>query len=240
MNNTDKGIELYYDFHIHSCLSPCGSDEMTPQMIVDCALAKELDCIAITDHNISGNCLTAIRYAEGKDIVVLAGMELQTAEEIHVICLFPSIDNALNFESYVRSALPPIKNDIRYFGNQTGIRPDGSTYEENQMLAVSSDIPLYGLYTLVSSYGGLAIPAHIDRTSFSIGSVLGVLDKDMGFPLVEVWKDPTLADKAGIPYIQSSDAHNIDAFFEREYHSFFAEEKSPEGIFKALEKISSN
>jgi PHP family Zn ribbon phosphoesterase len=210
---------------------------MTPQMIVDCAIAKELDCIALTDHNISGNCLSAISYAQGKDLIVLPGMELQTSEEIHVICIFPDIERAVPFESYVRSTLPPIKNDIRYFGNQTGVRPDGTTYEEEQMLAVSSDIPLYGLYPLVESYGGMAIPAHIDRTSFSIGSVLGMLDKSMGFPLVEVWKDPSLADAAGIPYIQSSDAHNIDAFFEREYHSFIADEKSADGIFRALKNI---
>lgn len=237
MNITDNGIALYYDFHIHTCLSPCGSDEMTPQMIVDCAIAKELDCIAITDHNICGNCLAAMKYAEDKDLIVLPGMELQTSEEIHVICLFPTIDNALKFESFVKSELPPIKNNIRYFGNQTCIRPDGTTYEEEQMLAISSGIPLYGLYPLVCSYGGIAIPAHIDRTSFSIGSVLGVLDKDMGFPLVEVWKDPSLAVSAGIPYIQSSDAHNIDAFFDREYHFFTAQDKSVNGIFTALKNM---
>ena len=237
MNIKQNGTELYYDFHIHSCLSPCGSDEMTPQMIVDCAVAKELDCIAITDHNISGNCMTAIKYAEDKDIIVLPGMELQTSEEIHVICLFPTIDKAIFFEKYVKSKLPPIKNDARYFGKHTCILPDGTTYEEEQMLMVSSDIPLYGLYSLVENYGGIAVPAHIDRTSFSVGSVLGGIDRDMGFPLVEVWKDPSLADFAGIPYIQSSDAHNIDAFFESAYHSIFAEEKSVDAIFKVLKNM---
>ena len=83
-----------------------GANRMTPQMIVDCAIAKELDCIAITDHNICGNCLAAMKYAEDKDLIVLPGMELQTSEEIHVICLFPTIDNALKFESFVKSELP--------------------------------------------------------------------------------------------------------------------------------------
>ena len=234
-----SGKEIFYDFHIHSCLSPCGSEEMTPQMIVDCALAKELDCIAITDHNISSNCLPALKYAEDKKIIVFPGMELQTTEEIHVVCLFVGIKEACDFAEYVRTKLPPIKNNPSVFGHQTCVLLDGSTYEEEQMLLVSSDIPLYGLYKLVESFGGIAIPAHIDRTSFSISSVLGVLDKDMGFPLVEVWKDPLIADMAGIPYIQSSDAHNIDSFFDCEYHSFYAEDKTADAIFAALKQMGS-
>lgn len=230
-------IELLYDFHIHSCLSPCGDDEMTPQMIVDCAIAKELDCIAITDHNISGNCAAAIKYAEDKDIIVLPGMELQTSEDIHVVCLFDDLDNALDFESYVRSTMPPMKNNRSVFGNQICILPDGSTYEEEQMLLVGSGIQLYGLYELVSAYGGIAIPAHIDRDSFSVGSVLGVLDPYMGFPIVEVWKDSALADAVSVPYIQSSDAHNIDMFFDREYHSLFADEKTVSSVFNALKTM---
>jgi len=233
MNN----VELLYDFHIHTCLSPCGDDEMTPQMIVDCAIAKELDCIAITDHNISGNCAAAMKYAEDKDLIVLPGMELQTSEDIHVVCLFDDLYNALDFESYVKSTLPPLKNDASVFGHQTCIRPDGSTYEEEQMLLVGSGIPLYGLYELVSAHGGIAIPAHIDRESFSVGAVLGMLDPYMGFPLVEVWKDSSLADAASVPYIQSSDAHNIDMFFDREYHSISAEDKSISAVFKALKTM---
>lgn len=230
-------VEILYDFHIHSCLSPCGDDEMTPQMIVDCAIAKELDCIAITDHNISGNCASAIKYAADKDIIVLPGMELQTSEDIHVVCLFDDLQNSLDFEAYVKSTMPPMKNDASVFGNQICILPDGTSYEEEQMLLVGSGIPLYGLYELVSAHDGIAIPAHIDRESFSVGSVLGMLDPYMGFPLVEVWKDPTLANAVSIPYIQSSDAHNIDMFFDREYHSLLAEEKSVSAVFNALKTI---
>ncbi len=233
----ESKTEIFYDFHIHTCLSPCGSDEMTPRMIVDCALAKELDCIAITDHNISSNCLSAIEYAEDKDIIVFPGMELQTSEEIHVVCIFKEIEDSLRFAEYVKTRLPGIDNNPDVFGHQTCVLPDESTYEEKQMLLISSDIPLYGLYGLVESYGGIAIPAHIDRTSFSVSSVLGTLDKDMGFPLVEVWRDPTLADKAGIPYIQSSDSHNIDTFFEAEYHSFYSPQKTPDAIFDSLKNM---
>lgn len=236
----ETSVELCYDFHIHSCLSPCGCDEMTPQMIVDCALAKELDCIAITDHNISANCPAAIKYAEGKGLIVLPGMELQTSEDIHVVCLFEQLDNAMRFESYVRSNMPEMNNKASVFGNQICILPNGTSYEEPQMLLISSGIPLYGLYDLVASFGGIAIPAHIDRTSFSVGSVLGTLDRYMGFPLVEVWKDPVLANNAQIPYIQSSDAHNIDRLFDSEYHSLFAEEKSAKAVFSALKNMGSN
>ena len=44
-------MKLYYDLHLHSCLSPCGSDDMTPaDLAAMCALAG-LDVVALTDHN---------------------------------------------------------------------------------------------------------------------------------------------------------------------------------------------
>ena len=42
---------LYYDFHIHSALSPCGDADMTPNNIVGMASIKGLDAIAVSDHN---------------------------------------------------------------------------------------------------------------------------------------------------------------------------------------------
>jgi len=232
-------MELLYDMHIHSCLSPCGSDDMTPQTIVDCAVAKELDVIALTDHNTSGNCRELFNCAKESGLVVLSGMELQTSEEIHVVCLFDTLEKSYEFDKYVSERLPQMENNPKIFGNQILFGENG-TSEENRMLLVSSDISLYGLYGLLKSFGGVAIPAHIDRDSFSVKSVFGVLDKDMGFPLVEVWNDSSLADNANIPFIQSSDAHNIDAFFDREYHSLNADEKTAESVLKALYEASVN
>jgi len=41
--------QLYYDLHLHSCLSPCGDDESTPGNIVGMAVVKGLQVIALTD-----------------------------------------------------------------------------------------------------------------------------------------------------------------------------------------------
>ena len=42
-------MNIYYDFHIHSCLSPCGDDDNTPNNIVNMALIKGLNAIALSD-----------------------------------------------------------------------------------------------------------------------------------------------------------------------------------------------
>ena len=101
---------LFYDFHIHSCLSPCGDDEMTPANLVGMAKVKGLDVIALTDHNSCRNCPAAIVHGEQYGITVIPGMELCTVEEVHVICLFPDLPSALAFDAYVYERLLPIRN----------------------------------------------------------------------------------------------------------------------------------
>lgn len=94
---------LYYDLHLHSCLSPCGDDDMTPANIVGMAAVKGLDVIALTDHNSCKNCPAAIHHGQQYGVIVIPGMELCTIEEVHIICLFPELDAALAFDQYVYS-----------------------------------------------------------------------------------------------------------------------------------------
>ncbi|MDR2932189.1 MAG: PHP domain-containing protein, partial [Oscillospiraceae bacterium] len=103
-------MTLRYDFHLHSCLSPCGDNDMTPCNIVNMAKLLELDIIALTDHNTTGNCRAAMAAGAKIGLVVVPGMELCTAEEIHAVCLFPDIDSAERFDAMVRPGIPPIKN----------------------------------------------------------------------------------------------------------------------------------
>ena len=109
---------LSYDLHIHSCLSPCGEDDMTPANIAGMAKVIGLDVIALTDHNSCKNCPAIVRAAQEYGITVLCGMELCTAEEVHVLCYFPTLDNAMDFDSYVYGCIPDLPNTPALFGNQ--------------------------------------------------------------------------------------------------------------------------
>ena len=111
-------MKLYYDLHIHSCLSPCGDNDMSPYNLVNMAKIFGYDIIALTDHNTCKNCGSAMKIGEKIGITVVPGMELCTSEEIHCICLFPELKNALSFSDYVKSTLPPVKNREKIFGNQ--------------------------------------------------------------------------------------------------------------------------
>lgn len=107
-------LQLTYDFHIHTCLSPCADDDMTPTNIVMMAALKGLDVIAITDHNTCKNCKASIEIGKKNDILVLPGMELTTSEEVHVICLFADLEDAMRFDTYVYERLIKVKNKKTY------------------------------------------------------------------------------------------------------------------------------
>ncbi|MBR2877233.1 MAG: PHP domain-containing protein, partial [Clostridia bacterium] len=99
-------MTLFYDFHIHSGLSPCGDNEMTPNNIVNMAKLYDLDAIALTDHNSTLNCKAVMEAGEEIGLIVIPGMELCTSEEVHIVCLFPDLKSAVKFGDYVRSTLP--------------------------------------------------------------------------------------------------------------------------------------
>ena len=110
--------QLYYDLHLHSCLSPCGDNDMTPSNIAGMAALKGLDVIALTDHNSCRNCPALLRAAAHFGLVALPGMELCTMEEVHVLCLFANLNDALDFDAAVYSHILPIDNDEALFGQQ--------------------------------------------------------------------------------------------------------------------------
>ena len=94
-------VELSYDLHIHSCLSPCGDDDMTPGNIVGMSAIKGLDVIAVTDHNSCRNCPAVLKLAEQYGVLAIPGMELTTAEEVHAVCLFSELSAAMEFDRFV-------------------------------------------------------------------------------------------------------------------------------------------
>jgi len=208
-------MKFYYDLHLHSCLSPCGDDDATPANLAGmCALAG-LDIVALTDHNTAGNCRAFQKACEKYGLLALCGMELTTAEEVHVVCLFPDADSAEAFSSHVYDCLPPFSNDREIFGPQIYMdEADGVLGEEARMLSGATSIGVYEVCDLVAGFGGVCFPAHIDRPSYSLISQLGMWDPYIPFPLAEVSSvcppDFRLRpDLEGVTLITDSDSHSL-------------------------------
>lgn len=218
-------IPVFYDLHLHSCLSPCGDADMTVNNILNMSLLKELEMIALTDHNTCRNCPALMQAAQGTGLVVVPGMELSTAEEVHVVCLFPALENAMAFDRYVYDRLPPVANRPHIFGEQMILdAEDHPVGTVDKLLVNATSIGIAALPGLMREYGGLCFPAHIDRASYSVLSNLGFLPPECGFRAVEV-ADPAhfFADgeHAGIredyTVVASSDAHCLEQISEREH-----------------------
>ncbi len=179
-----------YDLHTHSCLSPCGSDDMTPSNLVNMAALSGCDIVAITDHNTCKNAPAAMKVGEEVGILVVPGMELCTSEEAHVVCLFETLDGALDFGRYVYEHMPHVPNKPEIFGEQRILNEEDELVgiEEN-LLLVSSFIGVNQVADLAAGYGGVAFPAHVDRDSYSVVASLGAIPPEAGFSACEITRD---------------------------------------------------
>ena len=211
-------MKLFYDFHIHSCLSPCGDNEMTPFNLVNTAKIFGYDIIALTDHNSCRNCRAAVQAGKTADITVIPGMELCTSEEIHVVCLFPDCDAAEAFGAFVYEHIPPIKNRTEIFGDQLVMdSTDNILDTEPLLLNTASDLMIDDVPALVRSYGGACFPAHIDRSSYSVISSLGDSHETLDVTAFELTPAADEADflarypaTRGKLILRDSDAHYLE------------------------------
>lgn len=206
------------DLHVHTVLSPCAEVEMIPPLIVDAALEMGITLIAVSDHNASANIVAVQKAAQKTQLVVLPGMELQTREDVHSLCLFDSLDQIGKFQKIVDSTLPRIRNQSDHFGAQFVVDESGDfLLEEEQLLITASSLSLNEAWKIVSDLGGLFIPAHIDRKSFGLIESLGFLPLDIPFEAVEISRHLTPAQAlqsipsiASTPIIQNGDAHRLN------------------------------
>lgn len=226
-------MKLYYDFHIHSCLSPCGDEDNTPNNIVNMALLKGLNVIALADHNTGKNCPAVMALGRKNGLVVLPAMELTTSEDIHILCLFERYEDLQKLEEYISSRRMKIANRPEVFGRQLIMNEkDEVIGEEEHLLIVSSGVSVEDVAALVKGFGGIAIPAHIDKQSNGIIGVLGFFDDSLGFEMVEC----TVDSGVKLPQITDSDAHYLWDISEAE-HFIEAETCSARGVFAALKKL---
>ena len=201
------------DLHIHTALSPCAFEEMTPVAIVQAAMREGLDMIAICDHNSAGNVRATQEAARG-NTAVLAGIEITTSEEAHVIGLFPDATAACAVGDQVRATLPERRDASRKFGQQLLMNASGAVLgAESKMLSSASGFALHDAVKLIKKHHGLAIAAHLDRPSFSILSQLGVFPAQSDLDAIEISAAAAAASRAhefrsfGLPVITSSDSH---------------------------------
>lgn len=213
---------VHYDLHVHSCLSPCADDDMTPHSIAGMAVLGGLDVIALTDHNTCLNCPALMEACREYGIVPVPGMELTTAEDIHLVCLFPALEDALAFSEEVRAHRLLVQNRKNVFGNQFIVDgQDEIVGEEAYLLINATDLSLDGAAALVSAFGGACFPAHIDRESNGMLAILGAFPDSPDFKCVEL-NDRASRERIERDYqmgnrrvLVSSDAHQLGNINER-------------------------
>ncbi len=177
----------YVDLHIHSCLSPCADNDNTPNNLAGMAVLSGIGIMALTDHNTCKNCPAFFAAAKKQGIVPIAGMELTTAEDIHMICLFPTLKSAMEFDGAVEKRRILIENRPDIFGEQLILdENDEVTGEEPYLLSNATDITLEESFALAKAHGGICYPAHIDRQANGIIATLGAIPKELPITCVEL------------------------------------------------------
>jgi len=207
----------FADLHVHTVLSPCGEVEMIPPLIVRQARRIGLRVIAVTDHNSAENASAVMRAADGSGITVLPGMEVQTREEAHIVCLFDSLEQVHGWQDTVYRHLPDQENPEAVFGPQFVVDETGRFIRHNRrLLLASTSLTVEQVVQGVTRHGGMCIAAHVDRPSFSLLGVLGFIPPGLDLAAAEITSrlSPEEAydrfpQLAGRPLIVSGDAHRL-------------------------------
>ncbi len=211
-------MKIKYDLHIHSCLSPCAENDMTPNSIAGMAMLGGVRVAALTDHNSVKNCPAFYEACRKYGVVPIAGMEITTAEEIHVVCLFPTLEAAMEFGELVDAGRMKIKNRTDIFGQQLIMNAEDEVIgEEEHLLLSASDMDIFTVADEVFSRGGAAYPAHIEKPTDSIIAMLGDIPREAGFFSAEV-KDLDRLDDLILKYpilkemtiVSDSDSHMLE------------------------------
>lgn len=221
----------YYDLHVHSCLSPCADDDMTPNNIAGMAAIKGLQIVALTDHNTTKNCRAFYAAARRNGIIPIAGMEMTTAEDVHLVCLFPTLEAAEEFDAAYQQYRVLYKNRPDIFGEQPILdENDEKIGEEENLLLNASTLSIDEAYALLGQYGAVVFPAHIDRDENGIIAALGWLPETPHFECVEfrdnanVESYSKMYDLDGKRILTDSDAHYLWDISEAENYLVLEDE----------------
>ncbi len=214
-------IHLATDLHIHSCLSPCGDADMTPNNIANMAALKGLEMISLTDHNSTRNLPAMDAVCKRIGMLFVPGIEVQTVEEVHLLCYFADLERAMRFGALMEDALEPIRNNMEIFGAQSVCDSEDEIMQQCDVLLMQSvRYNILEVFEYVQSMGGLCVPAHINRQANSLLYILGFFPPEPDFTTVELsTKAPSPKMDLGRRHILfSSDAHYLDDILEADNH----------------------
>ena len=205
------------DLHIHTALSACGSDEMTPPRILLTAERAGLALVGVVDHNTAGNARAVLDAAPAFAVQVLVGLEVESAEGVHVLALFADADAAAEMDNMVARHLPGLPNSPELFGEQTLLNEWGDLAGlDTRLLAAGTDLDLAGIITATLELGGLALPAHVNRSASGLLPILGFVPPGLQAPALEISRHITPGEArrqwpelANWALLTSSDAHQI-------------------------------
>jgi len=234
-------MSLLADFHNHSCLSPCGSLDLSPRTLAELAAGRGVKVLALTDHNSSLNCPAFAKVCPPRGILPLFGMEATTQEEIHFLCLFASLEACMDFNEYAYNILLPFPNDPEKTGDQVYVDEEDNIEGEVEYYLINPiDLTADTIGPKVSEYGGIVIPAHVERPAFSMMSQLGAIVEGpwaaLEFTrlppvLYSPEKGGTALETFGYPLITSSDAHYPEHVARRPFElDTSIEELAPNGL----------
>jgi len=205
------------DLHIHSCLSPCGDLDMSPRKIVATAHERKIDIIAITDHNSTENIKAAIKASQYTPLTVLAGMEVTSEEEAHLLALFDHDESIFTFQTFIYEHLMSFPADQRMIDDQVIVNEnDGVEGFNDHLLLGATSLPFKQLVDEVHRLNGLAIASHVDKESFSIIAQLGFIPDDLQLDALEISTFMSIdqaktlfPDTNRFPLVKFSDAHYL-------------------------------
>jgi hypothetical protein len=212
---------------------------MSPRVLAETAAARGIGLLALTDHNTSRNCPAFAFHCKRLGIIPLYGVEVSAREEAHLLSLFSVLDAALSFGEYIYSILTPFPNNPEKAGDQVYVDEDDNIIGELEyFLPNAADIGIDELGPKTAEYGGIVIPAHVDRPAFSMYSQLGLIVTGPWAALECVRIPPVLGngpgspvlDTLGFPLTTSSDAHYVEHIGRRSFQlDAAAEELLPGG-----------
>jgi len=233
------------DLHIHSVLSPCADLEMSPKNIVKAALENGLSIIGITDHNSTLQCPVIQKIAADNGILALAGAEVTSREEVHNLVFFETDEKRRLFQDFIVKKQKKVTNNSMKFGYQVLVDENDNIIQEiENYLGMALDAGIDEIEEFVHSLDGLYIPAHINRSRFSLISQLGFFPDKINADAFDIFNKTSIDEfirnnkhLAGFTFIKDSDSHfinNVGKFFS----SFYIEKPTFSELKLALKRVN--
>lgn len=207
------------DLHVHTALSACADNSMSPRRVAETAAARGIGLLAVTDHNASAHALACGGWASRLGLRLLPAIEVASREEVHLLVFLPTFAALADFQSLVDASLPDQANLPEIFGHQPLYDRDSDQIVDvdQRLRQVGCSLSIDRLALEVHERGGVIVPAHIDRPRYGLIRQLGLVDEAAGYDGLEIawptWRGQGCSfgdQRSGYPLLTGSDAHFLD------------------------------